>query len=144
MTWQKRRTPTRARHEKEEVIFVDPSTHDNHIVVQDAAEDRELATVKDINRMVWNADAKIRFADGRSYALKKLSLVKNDWGLTDWNGLMVFSIHDKHLLLRETAEVHLDPFLGGQSPNFPLLLIIAFFALLSMHERQAISLAHFP
>jgi len=110
----------------EEVIFVSPVTRENHVVVHSVTQNRELASIKGISRMMWNADAKLRFIDGKSYTLKKLSFLKTRWGLVDWNGLKIFSIHDKHRLLRETAEVELDPFLGGQSPNFPMLLIIAF------------------
>ena len=104
-----------------------------YVSVRSAPKGQDVALL----RMGFGGNGELQLADGRKYTLQKLSFWKAQWGLTAWNGMLLFRIHEKRGILKHTAEVKLDSLLGGPSPNLTKLLVISWYAVMLIRQEQA-------
>ena len=88
-------------------------------------------------RMRFGGYGEFEFADGRKYTLQKLGFWKREWGLADWNNVLMLKIIEWGGLLKNHGDIRLQPHVNGSTANLARLLVIAWYAITLIREEQA-------
>ncbi len=84
----------------------------------------------------WTGGGMLRFAAGRAYELKSLSMWGGDWAFVDERGAHLLTLHGPHGMVRNSGEITAD-LAAADAPTLYLLAIIAWYVNLLMAEDAA-------